>query len=89
MFRNVVEYIYVYTLTYFLQKSDINIKKKYPTPFRMVLNQLYLEFTDAYYNPYLLKYGIWSVFSTGVFFQVNVYVTSDIRLTYNLQLFTV
>ncbi|KAF0770559.1 thiamine transporter 2-like [Aphis craccivora] len=47
--------------------------EKSPRPVRVVLDQLYLELRDAYTNPYLLKYGVWFAFATGVYFQVLTY----------------
>ncbi|KAL4091352.1 hypothetical protein QTP88_026054 [Uroleucon formosanum] len=47
--------------------------KKSPKPVRVVFDQLYSELRDAYNNPYLLKYGIWVSFATGVYFQVLTY----------------
>lgn len=45
-------------------------EKKNATPVREVFGQLYLELKDAYTNTYLLKYGIWFAFATGIYFQV-------------------
>ncbi|XP_060876350.1 thiamine transporter 2-like [Metopolophium dirhodum] len=47
--------------------------EKSPKPVRVVFDQLYSELRDAYTNPYLLKYGIWFAFATGVYFQVLTY----------------
>ncbi|XP_027849395.1 thiamine transporter 2-like isoform X1 [Aphis gossypii] len=47
--------------------------EKSPKPVRVVLDQLYLELRDAYTNPYLLKFGVWFAFATGVYFQVLTY----------------
>lgn len=47
--------------------------EKSPKPVRVVFDQLYAELKDAYTNPYLLKYGIWFAFATGVYFQVLTY----------------
>lgn len=44
--------------------------EKSPKPVRVVFDQLYSELREAYTNPYLLKYGIWFAFATGVYFQI-------------------
>ncbi|VVC24928.1 Reduced folate carrier,Major facilitator superfamily domain [Cinara cedri] len=53
--------------------TKLYFEKKSPTPVRVVLNQLFLELRDVCNNPYLLKYGIWFGFATGIYFQVLTY----------------
>ncbi|XP_050541509.1 thiamine transporter 2-like isoform X2 [Daktulosphaira vitifoliae] len=43
------------------------------TSIRVVLQQLYSELKDTFYNPYLLKYSIWTGIAGGVYFQVMTY----------------
>lgn len=51
--------------------SDLAAGKKKSKSVRLVMKQMYLELTDVYTNPYLLKYAIWFSFATGIYFQVG------------------
>lgn len=60
-------------------RNDPVVVKKPSVSVREVLKQMYLELTDVYADPYLLKYAVWFAFATGIYFQVNMFGTPRIN----------